>query len=307
MNCISVLPHNCPHEQWLAERRGGLTSSDAAAVCGLSPWRTARDVYFDKRGEFDEETSEPMRWGTRLEPIVAKAYEDLMGWALTVPPKLVRSVEHDWLLASLDRVCDGIDSDNDTVVELKTARMADGWGPSRTDEIPEHYLLQVTHQLLVTGTQSADVAVLIGGNDFRVYHLERNAALCDRLFAIEQEFWTKHHLANVPPEPDWSHSRTPELIALMGGFEPGPAAILGADVHDLWKQWQALGEVIKAGEQATKQRKLLKAQIEHAMNGRVKAVFPNGEELYRAQRHNRGYEVAPFDYTVLTTNQPKGK
>ncbi len=37
-------------EDWLSYRRQGLGGSDAAAVLGISPFRTARDLYYDKRG-----------------------------------------------------------------------------------------------------------------------------------------------------------------------------------------------------------------------------------------------------------------
>ena len=34
--------------EWLEYRRKGLGGSDAAAVLGISPFRTARDLYYDK-------------------------------------------------------------------------------------------------------------------------------------------------------------------------------------------------------------------------------------------------------------------
>lgn len=36
--------------EWLEYRRKGLGGSDAAAVLGVSPFRTARDLYYDKTG-----------------------------------------------------------------------------------------------------------------------------------------------------------------------------------------------------------------------------------------------------------------
>lgn len=36
--------------EWLEYRRKGLGGSDAAAVLGISPFRTARDLYYDKLG-----------------------------------------------------------------------------------------------------------------------------------------------------------------------------------------------------------------------------------------------------------------
>lgn len=37
-----------PNEEWLAWRRRSIGGSDVAAILGVSPFRTARDLYFDK-------------------------------------------------------------------------------------------------------------------------------------------------------------------------------------------------------------------------------------------------------------------
>ena len=38
-------------EEWLAFRRKGIGGSDAAAVLGISPFRTGVDLYYDKLGQ----------------------------------------------------------------------------------------------------------------------------------------------------------------------------------------------------------------------------------------------------------------
>ena len=37
-----------PEETWLEYRRKGIGGSDAAAILGVSPFATARDLYYDK-------------------------------------------------------------------------------------------------------------------------------------------------------------------------------------------------------------------------------------------------------------------
>jgi predicted phage-related endonuclease len=242
-----------------------------------------------------------MAWGTRLEPVIAAAYTQLTRRALFVPPRLVRSLDLPWLLASLDRL-----TEDGRIVEIKTSRTAEGWGDAGTDEVPDWYLLQVTHQLLVTGAEAADVAVLISGSDFRTYTVGRHVKLLDSLLRSEESFWARHK-ANDPPAPDWSHPHTPELLATTRGFEPGPPALLGADIQDLWLRSKELGEQVTAGRVADDERKKLKARIEHAMGAADCGVFADGSEIFRHIRHNRGYAVQPFEYTVLSSNPPKGK
>ena len=45
---ILVSTEGLPREQWLEYRRKGIGGSDAAAVLGISPFRTGRDIYYDK-------------------------------------------------------------------------------------------------------------------------------------------------------------------------------------------------------------------------------------------------------------------
>ena len=45
---ILVGTEGLPREQWLEYRRKGIGGSDAAAVLGISPFRTGRDLYYDK-------------------------------------------------------------------------------------------------------------------------------------------------------------------------------------------------------------------------------------------------------------------
>ena len=47
---VLVDTSNLLRDEWLDWRRKGLGGSDAAAVLGISPFRTARDLYYDKLG-----------------------------------------------------------------------------------------------------------------------------------------------------------------------------------------------------------------------------------------------------------------
>jgi predicted phage-related endonuclease len=104
-------------------------------------------------------------------------------------------VRYPWALASLDGIADG-----NRVVEVKTARTAEGWGEPGTAEIPEVYTLQVQHYLAVTELHVADVPVLIGGSDFRIYELTEDLELQTLLMEGERIFWQRV-LEGNPPDP----------------------------------------------------------------------------------------------------------
>ena len=46
---VLVETENLPEEEWLSYRRRGIGGSDVASILGISPFRTARDLYYDKR------------------------------------------------------------------------------------------------------------------------------------------------------------------------------------------------------------------------------------------------------------------
>ena len=70
-------------EQWLDYRRLGIGGSDAAAVLGISPFRTARDLYYDKLNIAsvvdDDGNWVAMKMGHLLEDRVAEIFSRKTG------------------------------------------------------------------------------------------------------------------------------------------------------------------------------------------------------------------------------------
>ena len=70
-----------PREDWLAVRKQGIGSSDAAAAVGLNPYKSQLELWLEKTGrdtslpKLDPQDEEsPAYWGNILEPIVASHY-----------------------------------------------------------------------------------------------------------------------------------------------------------------------------------------------------------------------------------------
>ena len=169
---------------WHYLRRTGIGGSDAAAALGLSPWRSAYELYLDKLGELEHAEPNPaMLWGKRLEPTILQEYSDATGRRVATPRSTFRSVAFPYMIANLDGLAEG------RVVEAKNVRTADGWGEAGSDVVPLVYMLQVQHYMLVTALPVADIAVLIGGADFRIYEVPADADLQGMLVAGESEFW----------------------------------------------------------------------------------------------------------------------
>ena len=187
---------NAQREQWLAERRLGIGGSDVAPILGLSPWATPLDVYLDKIGEAPEREDTPaMAWGRAMEPLLRQAYEAQTGRRVLVPAESFVHPEHAFMRANVDG-----EIDDAIGFEGKTARTGEGWGEPGTDEVPDAYGLQVQHYMIVRGWVQVDIAVLIGGSDFRIYTVEADPQVQRDLIDLEREFWHRVETRN-PPEP----------------------------------------------------------------------------------------------------------
>lgn len=280
-------------QAWLMERKKGIGSSAAPAVCGLSKWKTPLEAYLGYvHDEPEREPSAPMRWGTLLEPVVARAYADATGRTLVKAPAILRHPEHPFMLASVDyqRQQDG------RIVEIKTSRFGDGFGEPGTDEVPEDYLVQTQHQMAVLDAQVADVPVLIGGSDFRVYTVRRNEALIADIVKIESDFWNRV-LERRPPAPDWRHPSTPKLIEKLYRPAEGKVIDLGAEADELVDEWKAQA---KAENDAEKAKDMIKAKLVALLGDAAQAVLPSGRTLNRRKIERAGHVVQPSSYYGLT-------
>lgn len=211
-------------QSWLAARKHGLGGSDIAAICGLSKWRGPLEVYADKRGLVeDSPTTEIMEWGNRLEAVVAEKYAE----SLPKECKLITAEEygfsdtglhthpdHEWMHGTPDRIVMAWDDFEPWGLEIKTTHSSRGgeWGEQGTDQIPSYYRCQVAWYQAIFDLDRWDVAVLIGGQQYRTYTVKRDMALETRLIEIGRRFWTEHVLAGVPPEPTATSNETMQAL-----------------------------------------------------------------------------------------------
>ena len=180
----------------LEARKKGIGGSDAGAVLGISPWKTPLQVYMDKVGATDPiQDNDSMFWGRTLEPVIRQRYADVTNRKVVVPDTLITHPKFEFIIGNLD----GITSDN-RVLEIKTARSAEGWGEPGSNEIPDSYMIQVQHYMLITAIPVADVAVLIGGSDFRIYEVPAEPELMELMIEKETGFWSRV-INRDPPEP----------------------------------------------------------------------------------------------------------
>ena len=79
---VLVETEDLTRDEWLEYRRQGIGGSDAAAVLGVSPFRTCRDLFYDKLNistEDDETNWVAKEMGHLLEDLVARIFAQKTG------------------------------------------------------------------------------------------------------------------------------------------------------------------------------------------------------------------------------------
>jgi putative phage-type endonuclease len=290
-----ITPSN--HAEWLAVRQASIGASEAATTLGLNPWETRLQLYLRKLGLAAPTLETPaMRWGTRLEPLLAEEYSRETGFSFVAEQLFVRDPVRGFMSATLDRV-----REDGRILELKTcgARGAAEWGEPGSDEVPPRYIAQVMHQLIVTGTEVADLAVLIAGQDFRVYTVERDDAVADRIVSVEEEFWDRVQRRDPPPVDP---SRDGQALARLwpraeGEVELGPVGEL------LVEQWEASGRAIRENEAA---RDRAKTELLTMMAEAASARLADGRVLTRKVVHIEEKQVTRRGYEFVDLRLRKG-
>lgn len=188
--------------EWLRYRKGGIGGSDAGAVCGLNPYRSVMEVYYDKISEEIEEIdNEAMRQGREFEDYVARRFMEATGKKVRRANAMFYDEKHPFMLADVDRMVVG----ENAGLECKTASpyMAEKW---KDGKIPVSYEIQCHHYMSVMNTDAWYIAVLIYGREFKFYRIERDDQMLADLIGIEQDFWENHVRKRVIPSPDGSEA-----------------------------------------------------------------------------------------------------
>ena len=142
-------------EDWLDYRRRGIGGSDVSAIFGTSPFRTARDLYYDKLNiasvEDDEGNWVAMEMGHLLEPLVAKIFERKTGYRVYQIKKMFQHPQYPWMLADVDYFVELPDGTT-AILEIKTTNYnaRDNWWMNGKETVPVYYESQGRHYMAVT-------------------------------------------------------------------------------------------------------------------------------------------------------------
>lgn len=202
---ILVSTEDLPREQWLEYRRKGIGGSDAAAVLGISPFRTGRDLYYDKLNIVtvdDAENWVQLEVGTLLEPLVAKIFAHKTGYKIYRRPFMFRHPQYPWMLADLDYMVELPDGTT-AILEIKTTNhnAKDNWWYNGEEIVPIYYESQGRHYMAVMNIDRVYFCCLYGNSEDEaiIRRIDRDMAYEEELIALERDFWENHVLTKTPP------------------------------------------------------------------------------------------------------------
>ena len=189
---------NLSSEEWLSYRRRGIGGSDAAAILGISPWRTARDLYYDKlnvvKADMDENWV-ALEMGHLLEDLVARIFAKKTGLHIFQRKVMFQHPLYPWMLADLDYLVELPDGSN-AILEIKTTNYnaRENWWYNGEEIVPVYYESQGRHYMSVMNLDRVYFCCLYGNNEDEVIirHLDRDYAYESELIALEDAFWNGH-------------------------------------------------------------------------------------------------------------------
>ena len=137
---VLVSTEGLPEKEWLEYRRRGIGGSDAAAILGISPFATARDLYYDKLKivPFDDSESNwvAKKMGHLLEDLVAEIFHVKTGYRIYQIKKMFYHPVHTFMLADIDYFVE-LPGGRTAILEIKTTNYnaKDHWWSEDGQEI----------------------------------------------------------------------------------------------------------------------------------------------------------------------------
>ena len=188
-----------PKTEWLKHRQAGIGGSDASCIAGLNPWKSAIQLYMDKKEENpQEQKSLRMELGNRLEGLVAELFTEATGLKVRNVNGILKNDKYPFAFANIDRAIVG----EKAFLECKTTN---SYALKEWEEgVPAHYEIQCLHYMAITGATHCYIAALIGNSDFIWHKIERDQETIDYLMQIEKDFWENNIEKDVVPMPDGS-------------------------------------------------------------------------------------------------------
>ncbi len=267
-------------QHWLECRTKDITSTEVAALFGLSPYITEFELWHRKKQGVvvKFEANERMKWGTALQDAIATEIAKEKCWTVRRMNEYIRdpkeragasfdfSIEDERTVHSVEewpKITEPKKYTSLGLLEIKNVdslQFRDGWIVHESGDIeaPLHIEIQVQHQLMVSGRKFCHIGALVGGNDLKMVYREPNKKIFASIRAKIAAFWESIE-ANQPPKPNFVQDAA-FISKLYGYADPGKIMNLSGNDLILAKaqEYKRLGDVEK---KAKEDRSAIKAEL----------------------------------------------
>lgn len=306
-------------QEWKTARAQDVTSTEIAALFGLSPYKSRLRLWHEKKGDIDSdfEESDHTRWGRRLQLAIGKGIADDEGWSARDLSLFYFRHDELPLGASMDFLVGCVERGTGIMEVKHTTEFSEenGWFKDRA---PLEYEFQIQTQLHLAAREKQDIqfgviAALDGKKRTRTYIRMYDAALGQKIEQEVGEFFASIEL-DEPPAPDYAVDA--DLIAqLQGPIEIGRTVSLTGNnkAHDLLSSYMKLGDDIAFAMQAVPaiqaEREKKKSELLHLIGTAEQAIIGDyrisAREVEVEDRLVNGYKFRRFDIKKLRKGKSK--
>lgn len=286
-------------EAFLQERLTGFGASDEGALFNIAPG-CSRHLFYQKT-EAPPDYERDMGaadLGTYLEEYVRLRYSRETGVEVVKPAEMLRHAEDHWLIAHLDGIIGGT-----TAWECKTMS-----GPMfyscRRDGLPEGYILQLQHGMLVSGLTTGVFTIMSRDTgQMESFPVSRDERLQEAIRKKAAEMWRAKEEGVWPPPLDPTDKRCRQCEyrrTCQGGAlivdEPGAEPEYDVSLAELARQH---AEAKAALDEAEGAMESVQAALRKAMGLRT-VVDTEGARVYY-----RPYSRESVDTAALKLRHPR--
>lgn len=190
MKPIVIKPKD--RDEWLKAREDGIGASEVASVVGLSPWKSAFELWLvkTKQVEASSEETDAQKMGHRLEKVVADIWEEKTGWRYvrsSAKDIIYQDPEHPWRKCTPDRFAYEVDENGKRrkcLLEIKTSQI--DFDPENP---PVHYLCQCMYQMHITRVHVCYLCWLVRGLTYGHVRIEYDEEFANWLVENVDKFY----------------------------------------------------------------------------------------------------------------------
>jgi len=277
------------------DRTKFIGGSDAAAILGVSPYKTPYQLWMEKTGQveddFDVSRDKVLRRGKMLEPYVIEMTREEYGIEIVSRNQRFCDPELSFLSCEIDFEWMDVNGVQNADVKTVHPRVAYQWGEQGTDEIPLHYTVQFLFGQMIRGCERTLCSAMIGADDLRIYRTERDEEMISLIRQRCIDFWEMVDKHVAPPITSLAD------VNLAWPKDSGNSIEATSEIVEIIERYKLFKKGL-AGDEA--KCELMELDIFKFMKDHTEIVDSNGKKLAtRKLQERKGYTVEPVKFRVF--------